>query len=74
MKRIIIIFSFICFKAQAQEIIEFKPDYPLNFKDTLVVYGGDSPLKKQISKRTISFTVKDINWNCKKNYFCTLFT
>lgn len=68
MKNALLIICFLSLSIQAQEK-EFKPEYPFNFKDTLLVIKNINYIQKPASKKIISFVLKDDNWNCKEISF-----
>jgi hypothetical protein len=74
MKKLVLFISlfFLCFVIKAQEKIEFKPEYPRNKKDTILILGNSIYSKKEY-KKNISFSLFEDSWNCKKISFIHFF-
>ena len=70
MKKLVLFISlfFLCFVIKAQEKIEFKPEYPRNKKDTILILSNSIYSKKE-SQKNISFILSDDSWYCKKINF-----
>ena len=70
MKKLILFISvfFLYLVIKAQKKIEFKPEYPRNKKDTILILGNSIYSKKE-SQKNISFSLSDDSWNCREINF-----
>ena len=66
-KYLSIVFYFVLFPVIGQNKIEYKPNYPSNFKDTLFIVNKD--YTRKVSGKVVTFTMTDRNWDCKKVSF-----
>ena len=52
----------------AQETIEYRPTFPKNKKDTIIVFGGEN-YSLQRTEKAINFYFNDADWGCKRVTF-----